>query len=87
MEIDEAPIEGDTAPFPEDDAVMMICGRHPLSEKHQAPDQGWGMQKCKGMNLSSCTLTYVNIYMYIYVHHICAKSKKKEGKGAPGGMP
>jgi hypothetical protein len=44
------------------------------------------MQKCKGMNLSSCTLTYVNIYMYIFVHHICAKSKKKEGKGAPGGM-
>jgi hypothetical protein len=29
MELDEAPIEGDTTPFSGEDVVMMIYGRHP----------------------------------------------------------
>jgi hypothetical protein len=29
MEIDESLIEGDTSPFPGEDAVMMIFRRHP----------------------------------------------------------
>jgi hypothetical protein len=29
MEVDEAPIEGNAAPFPREDAITMIDGRHP----------------------------------------------------------
>jgi hypothetical protein len=52
MKIDEAPVEGDTTPFPEEDAVMTIFGRHPSPEKRRGLDpttrtpshnsQGWG---------------------------------------------
>jgi hypothetical protein len=42
MEIDEAPTEGDAAPFSREDTIMTICGRHPSLEKHRALDQGWG---------------------------------------------
>jgi hypothetical protein len=52
MEVDEAPIEGDAEPFPREDVIMMIFGRHPSLEKHRRldprtgtpsrSDQGWG---------------------------------------------
>jgi hypothetical protein len=84
MEIDEGPTKGDVTPFPREDAIMMNCGRHPSSEKHHTLYHGWGTQKCEGVNLFSCTLTYVKIYMYIYVHHMRTK-RKKEGKGTTGG--
>jgi hypothetical protein len=42
MEIDDAPTEGDAAPYPSEDVVMMICGRHPSLEKHHTLDKGWG---------------------------------------------
>jgi hypothetical protein len=42
MKVDEAPIEGDAMPFPREDAVMMIFGRHPLSEKHGMLDPSTG---------------------------------------------
>jgi hypothetical protein len=52
MEIDEAPVEGDTVPFPGEDAVMTIFGSFPSLEKHRGLDprkrtpshnsQGWG---------------------------------------------
>jgi hypothetical protein len=52
IEIDGAPIEGDTVPFPGEDTIMMIFGRHPSPEMHRGLDpstrttsrssQGWG---------------------------------------------
>jgi hypothetical protein len=52
MEVDEAPIEGDVAPFLGEDAVMVIFGRHPSLKKRRklvpskgspsCSDQGWG---------------------------------------------
>jgi hypothetical protein len=52
MEIDEAPTEGDTTPFPREAMVMRIFDEHPSLEKHRTLDpstgtpthssQGWG---------------------------------------------
>jgi hypothetical protein len=42
MEITDDPTEGDTTPFPGEDAIKAIFGRHPSLEKHHALDQGWG---------------------------------------------
>jgi hypothetical protein len=42
MEVDEAPIEGDVAPFPREDVVMMIFGRHPSPKKHHGFDPSTG---------------------------------------------
>jgi hypothetical protein len=54
MEVDEAPIEGDAAPFPREDTVMTIYGRHPSPQKNCMPDPrtgtlarcswGWGAE-------------------------------------------
>jgi hypothetical protein len=38
MEIDKAPIKSDAVPFPREDAVMMIFGRHPSPKKHHRLD-------------------------------------------------
>jgi hypothetical protein len=38
MEVDEAPIKGDVAPFLGEDAVMMIFRRHPSPVKHRGLD-------------------------------------------------
>jgi hypothetical protein len=38
MEVSEAPIEGDAAPYPREDAVMTIFGRHPSLKKHHGLD-------------------------------------------------
>jgi hypothetical protein len=38
MEINEAPIEGDTMPFLGEDAIMMLFGRHPSTEKRHGLD-------------------------------------------------
>jgi hypothetical protein len=84
MEVDEAPIKGDVAPFLGEDAVMMIFRRHPSPVKHRGLDpsmqtpsrsnQGWGAWKCKGMIF----FLYINICndTYIYVHHIHAIKKR-----------
>jgi hypothetical protein len=76
MEVDEAPIEGDAAPFPREDAIMMIYGRHPSLQKCCMHDpsmgtparcsQGWGRGNVRAW-FFSCTLTYVNIYIYIHI--------------------
>jgi hypothetical protein len=42
MEVNEAPIEGDAAPFLGEDAVMMIVGRRPSSEKCRKLDRSTG---------------------------------------------
>jgi hypothetical protein len=42
MEVDEVPIEGDTAPFPREDVVMMIYGRCPSLERRHVHDPGLG---------------------------------------------
>jgi hypothetical protein len=42
MEVDEAPIEGDAEPFPREDVIMMIFGRHPSLEKHRRLDPRTG---------------------------------------------
>jgi hypothetical protein len=52
MEVDEAPVEGDAAPFSREDVIMMIFSRHPSLEKRRMLDpstrtpsgggQGWG---------------------------------------------
>jgi hypothetical protein len=61
LEVNEAPVEGDVTPFPTEDAVMTIFGRHPSLGKHHMLDpsvgtptrggQGWGgVQICKAPN-------------------------------------
>jgi hypothetical protein len=52
LEVNEALVEGDVTPFPTEDAVMTIFGRHPSLGKHHMLDpsvgtptrggQGWG---------------------------------------------
>jgi hypothetical protein len=52
MEVDEAPVEGDAAPFSREDVIMMIFSRHPSLEKRRMLGtstgtpahgcQGWG---------------------------------------------
>jgi hypothetical protein len=42
MEVNEAPILGDVAPFPGEDAGMMIYGRHPSPQKHLMPNLSTG---------------------------------------------
>jgi hypothetical protein len=52
MEVDEAPVEGDAAPFSREDVIMTIFGRHPSLEKRRMlgtsmgtpahGGQGWG---------------------------------------------
>jgi hypothetical protein len=46
MEIDEAPIKGDVAPFPREDVVMMIFGRHPSPEKRHGLDPSTRTPSC-----------------------------------------
>jgi hypothetical protein len=42
MEVNEVPVEGDTAPFPREYAVMTIYGRHPSPERRRMPDPSLG---------------------------------------------
>jgi hypothetical protein len=93
MEVDEGPIEGDAMPFPREDVVMMIFGRHPSLEKCRGLDpstqtpshsnQGWGggTWKCKGL-IFYCTLTYVKIYVFMYI----ASTQKIKGEEIAGGV-
>jgi hypothetical protein len=94
VEVDEAPIEGDTTPFLKEDAIMMILRRHPSLEKNRGLDPsmqtpycsnlGWGDAKMYGhdffLYISMCK--YIYIYIYIFVHRI--HTIKIKGKGTIG---
>jgi hypothetical protein len=42
MEVDEIPNEGDTTPFPREDAVMTIYGGSPSAGMHRTSDPSLG---------------------------------------------
>jgi hypothetical protein len=95
MEVDEAPIKDGATSFQGEDAVMMIFGRQPSSEKHHvlhlsteshhATAMDGGTWECKDINFS-CTLMDVrkNIYAYVY---LCtphtSRARKNKGEERP----
>jgi hypothetical protein len=56
MEVDEVPIEGDVAPFPREDGVMIIYDRHPSLERRHVPNPSVRTPAC-------CSRGGVNVEM------------------------